>query len=422
MAWEDTGSGPLLPGLRISTLVNAADMSGSSDSPRLSEGGSGVPRQNRCIAYMTTGRNDPCPCGSGKKYKKCCLGKEPQTSGPKMPDNVEARFYSPAMSYYTQAALAEALKPNGLVEIHPYVLIKLRGDPQMLRYALPEYRVRMLQMWRGSTVAAMSDQEIEDRLILMGAVYDRAEFVERTKTKQSAWEIAEDWGKGLLALSRADRDFFGLAACELWRRLCPERPSHEMIDDWVCEGYRLVEQKKSSDALNSWWKVWETIRARLTPDMKDLSRAGESLFPRMSQCLSNWSVDFRLEAVNFSLDDLRAGEIGIRFCGELIELLPDADHDLNVSGDLSMLYYHVGDTEQGDRCCQQLIEKRPDLPAGYAHLTDELVRRYSKGQADADLLHRAIQLLEQALAYPVQGAESWNLASRLANARKLLQT
>ena len=22
-----------------------------------------------------TGRNDPCPCGSGKKYKKCCYGK-----------------------------------------------------------------------------------------------------------------------------------------------------------------------------------------------------------------------------------------------------------------------------------------------------------------------------------------------------------
>ena len=22
-----------------------------------------------------TGRNDPCPCGSGRKYKACCLGK-----------------------------------------------------------------------------------------------------------------------------------------------------------------------------------------------------------------------------------------------------------------------------------------------------------------------------------------------------------
>jgi len=22
--------------------------------------------------YVKIGRNDPCPCGSGKKYKKCC--------------------------------------------------------------------------------------------------------------------------------------------------------------------------------------------------------------------------------------------------------------------------------------------------------------------------------------------------------------
>ena len=22
------------------------------------------------------GRNDPCPCGSGKKFKKCCMGKQ----------------------------------------------------------------------------------------------------------------------------------------------------------------------------------------------------------------------------------------------------------------------------------------------------------------------------------------------------------
>jgi len=23
------------------------------------------------------GRNDPCPCGSGRKYKRCCMGREP---------------------------------------------------------------------------------------------------------------------------------------------------------------------------------------------------------------------------------------------------------------------------------------------------------------------------------------------------------
>ena len=27
-------------------------------------------------ADKTPGRNDPCPCGSGKKYKKCCGAKK----------------------------------------------------------------------------------------------------------------------------------------------------------------------------------------------------------------------------------------------------------------------------------------------------------------------------------------------------------
>jgi uncharacterized protein YchJ len=26
-------------------------------------------------ARTKTGRNDPCPCGSGKKYKHCCEGR-----------------------------------------------------------------------------------------------------------------------------------------------------------------------------------------------------------------------------------------------------------------------------------------------------------------------------------------------------------
>lgn len=29
---------------------------------------------NKDEVYVPTGRNDPCPCGSGEKYKKCCGG------------------------------------------------------------------------------------------------------------------------------------------------------------------------------------------------------------------------------------------------------------------------------------------------------------------------------------------------------------
>src|SRR5438034_5220452 len=32
-----------------------------------------------------TGRNDPCPCGSGRKYKKCCLDKHRDLSADSHP-------------------------------------------------------------------------------------------------------------------------------------------------------------------------------------------------------------------------------------------------------------------------------------------------------------------------------------------------
>jgi hypothetical protein len=34
-----------------------------------------LPPRNTIIRNVRVGRNDPCPCGSGKKFKKCCLGK-----------------------------------------------------------------------------------------------------------------------------------------------------------------------------------------------------------------------------------------------------------------------------------------------------------------------------------------------------------
>lgn len=34
-----------------------------------------MPRQPFVREEPRVGRNDPCPCGSGKKYKKCCMNK-----------------------------------------------------------------------------------------------------------------------------------------------------------------------------------------------------------------------------------------------------------------------------------------------------------------------------------------------------------
>jgi len=41
---------------------------------------------------MKIGRNELCPCGSGKKYKKCCLRKNKQLSSSALPFNEATDF------------------------------------------------------------------------------------------------------------------------------------------------------------------------------------------------------------------------------------------------------------------------------------------------------------------------------------------
>ena len=40
--------------------------------------------------WRTTGRNEPCPCGSGRKYKKCCLGKPSAAAAGRAPAGATA--------------------------------------------------------------------------------------------------------------------------------------------------------------------------------------------------------------------------------------------------------------------------------------------------------------------------------------------
>ena len=42
----------------------------------------GILRVMKLSNDKTIGRNDPCPCGSGKKFKKCCMPSEGGSAEP----------------------------------------------------------------------------------------------------------------------------------------------------------------------------------------------------------------------------------------------------------------------------------------------------------------------------------------------------
>ncbi len=61
------------------------------------------------------GRNDPCFCGSGKKYKKCCIGREISTDG--LPDKVDLLPPRKEIDYGPPRLDEEFFDRNALVEI-----------------------------------------------------------------------------------------------------------------------------------------------------------------------------------------------------------------------------------------------------------------------------------------------------------------
>lgn len=68
------------------------------------------------------GRNDPCPCGSGKKYKSCCLQKEQQKRHPQGGRKFTAKVLSggginkPKPQPQEQAQAKAAVDYNTLME------------------------------------------------------------------------------------------------------------------------------------------------------------------------------------------------------------------------------------------------------------------------------------------------------------------
>ena len=157
------------------------------------------------------GRNDPCPCGSGKKFKKCCLPKkqesqeEPETYHNyclKVVDSLRQKilrfmkksghdkFIKQAFSEYWRT-LEPGLEPpefeeNAYLEflewyIHDYLIpghnqpiitLYLRSNPK-----LPPEELQILQDWQDAYISVFQVKDIEPgKGVLAEDIFSGEEF------------------------------------------------------------------------------------------------------------------------------------------------------------------------------------------------------------------------------------------------------
>ena len=354
------------------------------------------------------GRNAPCPCGSGKKYKKCCLGKDaPPRTLPGSAERIPGPVRSSVRSH-----------PASSTGTTPYEIAKLfENSEQFARMKRLEPEKARL-FWTPQKVAALSTETILAKLRALDIDASREAYLTLAGNRTSAWTISDRWRADITKpLSRYDQDFLGLAACELWKRYCPEHPSIEMLDDQMQEGYRLASERQRAKACETWWEVWQTIRSRLRPEMNTTKRVAPVFTG--GQFLFNWVQDFALELSNAALKERRYAAIGIQLCKEVLAHFPGEDElfQINFRSDLGEFHFRAGENSEGERVLLELIRDHPDCAAGYVRLADVFGYGPTPNSEPVDR-ERAVELLEQALARPVSDAAHYDLEKRLAEFRE----
>src|ERR1019366_2695451 len=213
------------------------------------------------------------------------------------------------------------------------------------------------------------------------------------------WSISEVWlATDRITCRGKEEDFFGLAACELWKRCLPGRPSTEMIDEWMQEGYVLSEQRKGAEAWDIWWKVWCLLRPRFLPSMSTMNSTGP-VFNGL-QSVFNWSQNFETELLNASLDDGRYAAIGSQYCCEWIAQYRDESDlsQVNFRRAYTSFLYRLGDSEKPGVLLHELIEKWPNNAWGYVALADAHSHFFRNEQILPFDLKKAESYLRQGLA------------------------
>jgi hypothetical protein len=277
----------------------------------------------------------------------------------------------------------------------------------------------MAEGWTIRKIASMTTPKIEAQLHAYGVKHSRERFLSLAAQTWSAWTVAERWQESdPVRLKDKDSDFLGLAACELWKRFLPEHPSMEMLDDWMQEGYQMLQDSRRIDACERWWNVWHTLQPRFSPEMQRMDDTA-TLFDGL-QSLYNWAQDFETELGSAAASDPQLALRGIQYCTEWLAQFTGEEELLqcNFRRGLAWFYFRAGEANKGRQLLESTIERWPQSVWGYFALSDAYSHILGPTPLAKDL-DKAISLLEQGISRAkAEIADLEIIEERLADLRK----
>ena len=131
------------------------------------------------------GRNEPCHCGSGKKYKKCCLEKDARAK------SLELRAHLELQLNANQGEISESFFPESSSTagdaLFEDAVEVAHEDPGPDRYELPPDDVARVFDWEREIFERVEDDEPESALAIVNLVLDEHPRLFRYLNPGATW-------------------------------------------------------------------------------------------------------------------------------------------------------------------------------------------------------------------------------------------
>ena len=357
---------------------------------------------------MNIGRNDPCHCRSGKKYKKCCLERDrqadhtsPETLDDAFKGAIESEFGGPPEESPAQRMVQRLYPTTELRQLHPYSLSKITALISNLligaRDSNSNKRVEYL-----ASIQRLGTEELEEKLRPLVVGYDRKRLVEEGVAGESVWFRTAKWPT-IGTLGAKEAGIIGLATCELWRRFCPDKPSLEMVDDWITDGAACHFADDYEGALQFWHMAIDFLLDRVTPGMKSLKEAGDVLLPKMFKGLPDLVLGFAELACDSAPMKLELALVCIDLLKRVLATFPNDPDAPKLICDLGDIYYLNGQLVEGDEFYALQLMNHPGNLQILSRFLDRILDSFKAGVGIVASARRGLLLVEQFLPDAVEG-------------------
>lgn len=208
----------------------------------------------------------------------------------------------------------------------------------------------------------MTTSQIIKALKRLGVDFDEEEFVADIRHGTPLSEIGDRWVNESSCRMR-DEDFVALAPTVLWKRLAPDVPCIEKIEECVATGYSAIENEQYDVAFSAWRNAWDVFKKIKDPEVKNMSGAA-SIGLWGGYCFGQWRHSFSEELLNAwkRTKNVAYAEMRAQFSEDYCRILSDEENCSLVLCDAADSHWDAGQTERAEALYKEAIAGRPNDP------------------------------------------------------------